>query len=82
MHSGKNGNRFAGHINPCEDHSGLRDTREPLGQLFWGQVVQLQGDMILLGSAPAAFTDLNGHGAGHHVTGGQILGNGSIPERV
>ena len=79
MHCGQNRDGFAGYINTSEDHSGLRDSREPLGQLFWGKVVELKVHVVLLGPAAAALTDLDGHGARDDVAGGQVLGHGGVP---
>ena len=42
-------------------------------QLLWGEVVELEEDVILLRSAAATLSDLDGHAAGHHVPGGQVL---------
>ena len=79
MYSGQYGNGFAGYVNAGEDHGGLGDTGQPLGQLFWGQMVQLKVDVILFGTATTAFTDFNGHGPRHDVSGCQVLGDGSVP---
>ena len=39
-----------GDVHPGEDHGRLRDARQPGGQLLWGQVVQLEVHVVLIGS--------------------------------
>ena len=69
---------FAGHIDAGEDPGRLGDSGQTDGQLLWREVVQLKVDMIFLGSAAAAFADLDGHGPGHDIAGGQIFGDRGV----
>ena len=55
MHGRQYGNRLLGDVNSCEDHGGLRDTGQTLLQLFRGQMVELEVNMVLLGAAAATW---------------------------
>merc|ERR1719512_439794 len=76
--SGDDGDGLPGHINTGKDHRGLGDAGQSGGQLLWGQVVQLQVDVILLRSTASTLSDLNGHGSADNVSGGQVLGDRGV----
>lgn len=48
MNSGKDGDGLFGDVDSSKDHSRLRDTWQPCGQLLWRQVVKLQVHVVLL----------------------------------
>ena len=75
---GQNWDGLAGDVDACEDHRGLGNAGKTSRELLWRQVVQLQVDVILFGSAAATLSDLDGHRAGHDVAGGQVLGDGGV----
>ena len=75
---GDDGDGLPGHVHPGEDHGGLGDAGQPGGQLLWGQMVELQVDVILLRAASSTLSDLNGHGSTDHISGGQILGHRGV----
>ena len=76
--SGDDGDGLPGHIDTSKDHRGLRDAGKSGGQLLWGQVVQLQVNVILLRSTASTLSDLNGHGPTDNVSGGQVLGDRGV----
>ncbi|RUS13983.1 hypothetical protein BC937DRAFT_94514 [Endogone sp. FLAS-F59071] len=76
--SGEDRNRFLGDINTGEDGSSLGDAWQAFVQDGGRQVGELQIDVVALGADAAALADLNGHGAGDNVTGGKVLGCGSV----
>ena len=76
---GEDGDGFPGDVHAGEDHSCLRDSGETGLELLWGQVVELQENVILLRSAASTLADLDRHGTRHYVPGGQILGHRGIP---
>lgn len=47
---GYHGDGFPGDVDTREDHRGLRDSRQPGGQLLGRQVMKLQVDVVLLRS--------------------------------
>ena len=56
----------------------LKNTRETLMDLLGWQMVQVEVNVVILGTHTTALQDLHGHRAGHDVTRGQILGSGRI----
>ena len=72
----EDGDGFPGHVQTGEDHSCLRVSGETGLELLWGEVVELQENVILLRSAAST---LASHGTRHNVPGGQILGHRGIP---
>lgn len=53
MDGGDDGDGFLCDVHPGEDSSGLADARQPLRQQLWGQVVQVQVQVVLpSGNAP------------------------------
>jgi hypothetical protein len=79
MDGGEYGDGLLGGVDTSENVSSLKDTRETFVESLWGQVVQMQVDVITIGSTTAAFKDFHGHGAGDDITGSKILDIGSIP---
>ena len=69
----QNGDGFASDVDASKDHRSLRNAGQTSGEILWGQVVKLQENVILVGSAAATLSDLDGHAAGHHVPGRQVL---------
>ena len=78
VHGRQNRDRLLGHVHAREDLRGFGNARQALGQHGRVQVVEVQEDVILVLADAAAFTDLQGHAARHHVTGGKVLGGGGI----
>merc|ERR1719204_2507639 len=76
---GDDGDGFAGDVDAGEDHGRLGDSGQTLGQLLWGQVVQLEVAVVLFRPAAASLPDLDGLGAGDDVPGGQVLCHRSVP---
>ena len=79
VHRGQHGDRLLGHVHTSENRSGLGDARQALVQHLRGKVVQVQVDVVLVGAHATTLPNLHGHGSGHDVTGGQVLGIGGIP---
>ena len=52
VHRGQHGDGLLGDVHPGEDHGRLRDARQPGGQLLGREVVQLEVDVVLIGSHP------------------------------
>eukprot|EP00123_Amoebidium_parasiticum_P009646 comp19618_c0_seq1/m.23132 comp19618_c0_seq1/g.23132 ORF comp19618_c0_seq1/g.23132 comp19618_c0_seq1/m.23132 type:complete len:521 (+) comp19618_c0_seq1:701-2263(+) len=82
VHGGQHGDGLLGHINTGKDGGRLGDTGQTLVEDLSGQMVKLQVHVVLHGTDTAALTDFDGGGTGHDVTGGQILGAGSIALHV
>lgn len=76
--SGDNGNGLLGDIDTGENGGGLRDTGETLVENGCGEMGELEVDVVILGADTTAVTDLHSHGSGNDISGGQILGGGSI----
>ncbi|KAF9799504.1 hypothetical protein SFRURICE_018691 [Spodoptera frugiperda] len=55
VHGGQYWDGFLSDVHSGEDHGRLRDTGQALLQLFRGQVVQLEVDVVLLGTAAATW---------------------------
>ena len=75
---GQHGDRFLCHIDTSKDGCGLRDTRKTFVQDLWGEMAELQEDVILLGTDTTTFADFDGHTAGDDITRSQIFGGGGI----
>jgi len=56
----------------------LQDTRQAKVQRLFAQVIQLQVDVILVGTASATLKNFENHGARHHVTPRKVFGVGRI----
>ena len=76
---GQDGDGFLGHIDAGKDGGRLTDTGQPLGEKVGGQVVQVQVDVILLGSDAPSLPNFHRHGPTDDVAAGQILGTGGVP---
>lgn len=79
VHSGQHGDGLLGHVHAGKDVCSLGNTGQSLSQQLAGQVVQMQVDVVFVLANSTAFADLHSHGTRHHVSGGQVLGGGSIP---
>mmetsp|Transcript_11997 Transcript_11997/g.21516 ORF Transcript_11997/g.21516 Transcript_11997/m.21516 type:complete len:570 (-) Transcript_11997:118-1827(-) len=78
VNGGEDGNRLLSNINTGENSSGLRDTGETLSKEFRGKMVEVEENVVLLGTNTTALADLHGHGTRNDVTRGKILGSGGI----
>jgi hypothetical protein len=78
MDGGSNGDGLFGRVNTSENVSGLKDTRETLLQGLWGQMVEMEVDVVTIFSDTTAFEDLHGHGARDDITRSKILGGGGV----
>ena len=78
MDGGEDRDGLLGGVNTSKDVSGLKDTWETLVDLLGRQMVQVEVDVITVGSDTTSFKDFHGHGTRHDVTRGQILGVGSV----
>ena len=67
-----------GGIDTGEDVSSLKDTWESLMDLLGRQMVQVEVDVIGIGSNTTSLKDLHGHGSGDDVTRGQVLSIGGV----
>ena len=74
VHSRQHRNGLLGDIDTSKNSSGLGNTGQALGKQLGGEVVQVKVDVVLLRANTATLADLHGHGAGHDVARGQILG--------
>ena len=79
MHGGQYRDGFLGHIDTGKDGSSLTDTGQPFGEEVGGQVVQMQVDVILLGTDAPSLPNFHRHGPTNDVATGQILGTGRVP---
>mmetsp|Transcript_7538 Transcript_7538/g.13317 ORF Transcript_7538/g.13317 Transcript_7538/m.13317 type:complete len:301 (-) Transcript_7538:841-1743(-) len=79
VHSGTDGNRLLSKVHAGKGLRALDDTRKALVKHVTGQVVQLQQDMILLGSDTTASHDFESHGPRNDVTRGQVLCSRGVP---
>mmetsp|Transcript_14923 Transcript_14923/g.28470 ORF Transcript_14923/g.28470 Transcript_14923/m.28470 type:complete len:393 (-) Transcript_14923:204-1382(-) len=79
MHRGQDRNRLLRHIHSRKNSSRLANARQPLLQKIRWQMIQMQINMILLGSHSPPLPNLHGHGPRHDVSTGQVLGAGGIP---
>src|SRR5690554_4991548 len=71
-------NRLFNRVNVSKGTGQLTDTRQTQVQGFFTQVIQLQKNVILVGTTAATFKNLQNHGTGHNVTAGQVFGVRSI----
>ena len=76
---GQDGDGLPRHVNAGEDHGGLRDSGQTRLELFCGEMMQLQEDVVLVGAATATLVNLDGHRPRHDVPGGQVLGDRCVP---
>ena len=66
------------HIDTGKDARQIGDARQPLLDERRVEVVEMQMHIVLVGTVPAAFPDLDGDGAGDHVARGEVLGRRRI----
>jgi len=78
MHGGKDGNGLLGCIDTSEDMCSLQNTGETLMDLLGWKMVQVEVNVVILGTHTTTLQDLHGHRAGHDITRGQVLGSGRI----
>ena len=78
VHRRQDRHRLAGEIDAGEDAGGFGDAGQALGQDFRIEMVEVEENVILLRPDAAALADFDGHGAGDHVTRGEIFGRGRI----
>lgn len=75
---GDDGSRLLGDVDSGEDLGGFGDTGESEGESFGWEMVEVEVDMVLLGSASTSLEDLHTHGSGDDVSGGEVLDGGSV----
>lgn len=75
---GEHRNRLGADVDTSENTSSLRNTRQALSENLSGQVAELEVDVVLLLTNTAALANLHRHGTRDDVTGGKILGGGSV----
>ena len=73
VHSRQHRDRLFRDINACEDARRFGNTRQPLGQRVWRQVVQVQMDVITFVPNATPFANFQRHAARHHIARSQIL---------
>lgn len=78
VHSRQDRNGLLGSIDTGENVSRLNDTRKSLEESLRGQMVQVKMDVISLRSDTSTLENLHGHRTRDDISGGKILGSGSI----
>lgn len=78
VNGGENGDGLLGNVNTSENGGGLGNTGESLVEHGGGQMRQLEEDVVAVLANTSALSDLQGHGSRHDISGGQILGGGSV----
>merc|ERR1712086_509269 len=73
VHCWQNRCWFLGYIHTCKDLCRLRNSRKTLGESLRRKVIQVQIDVILVGTNASALSNLQRHCSTHDVAGGQIL---------
>ena len=73
------GQGAAHHISKCQVLGSPRAARRALGKGLKREVVQVQKNVVLDWANSAAFANLNGQVAAHHLLGRQALGRRSNP---
>ena len=68
MHGGQDRNGLLGRIDTSEDVGSLQDTGETLMDLLGWQMVQVEVNVVIIGTHTTALQDLHGHRAGHDIT--------------
>ena len=74
VHRRHHRDRLADRVDVGELDRDLADSRQAQVDHLGSQMIQLQQHMVGVGPAAAAFLDLGGHGARHHVAARQVLG--------
>jgi len=78
MDGGQDWDGLLGGINTSENVGSLKNSGETLVDGLWGQVVQVQVDVIAFGANTTSLEDFHGHGAGDNITGGEILSSRGV----
>jgi hypothetical protein len=78
VHGRHDRHRLAGQIDAGENARRFGDARQPFGEDFRIEMVEVQEDVVLLRPDAAAFADFDGHGARDDVARRQILGRRRI----
>ena len=78
MHGRQHRDRLLGDVDVGKNARCLRNAGQALVQHLRVEVVEGEENVILLRPDAAALADFDGHGAGDHVTRGEIFGRGRI----
>ena len=78
VHRGQHRHGLLGDVDPGEDPRGLGDAGQALGDHLRVEVLDVQVDVVLLGTDAAALADFQRHGPADHVAAGQVLGAGRV----
>ncbi len=78
VHRRQHRDGFPGHVYPCKNFCGLRDTRKPLGKDLGAQMLKVQVNMIRLGTEASSGTDFHSHRPADHVSGCKVASVGGI----
>jgi len=78
MDSGKDWNRLLGGVNTSENVGSLQNTGKTLVDGLWGQVVQVQVDVIAFRTDTTISKNFHGHGAGNDISGSEIFSSGCV----
>ena len=78
VHSRQYGDRLLRDVDAGKHPRAFRNARQALGQRLGRQVVQVQMDMVTLGTHAAALADLHCHAAADHIARGEVLVGGRI----
>lgn len=68
MHGGDDGDGLFGDIYVGEDFGGFRDAGQSLVQDGWVEMVEVEVDVVFLGTHSSAFHDLHSFGPADHVS--------------
>merc|ERR1711871_1122652 len=70
--------RLLGNINTGKDLCGLGDTWQTLGESLRRKVIQVQVDVVLVGTNTTALTNLHGHRSAYNIARSKVLCGGCI----
>ena len=73
-----NWNGFFGDIDVGEDLGSLGNTRKSFVEDSWVQMIEMEVDMVLLGSDSSASEDLHCHSSTDDISGGQVFSRRGI----
>ena len=79
MHSRQNRDWLFRQIDTRKDARAFRNTRQPQIKRLRRQVVEVQVDVVAIGTHTAPFTDFHCHAARHHIAGGEIFVGRRVP---
>ena len=74
MHRRRHRDRIADRVGVGELDRDLADPRQPMLDQFRAEMIELEQQVVALGTAAAALLDLGDHSARHHVAARQVLG--------